>query len=187
MINFILELAHFVYEYSVVICVCYTIFLWWCSICWCSGRVIQRCFALYSGSLLKGLFMQARIPNVMLEDTLRRRIHAPNIHKIRLDIPTSTDVYCRLLRGWRTPPWMTDLSVDDGSGYPLCQQRYIWLVSFLACIFYLLSYYTPAKFIGMLCYLQSGRIYWIQRWGRDLTIIFKTKTYSLPSKPNMFS
>ena len=72
-INFILQLAHFVYEYSVVICVCYTIFLWWCSICWCSGRVIQRYFALYPGSLLKDLIMQARFPDFMLEDTLRRR------------------------------------------------------------------------------------------------------------------
>ena len=36
------------------------------------------------------------------------RIHPPNIHKIRLNIPTSTVVYCRLLCGWRNPPWTTD-------------------------------------------------------------------------------
>ena len=67
-INFILQLAHFVYEYSVVIFVYYTIF-----VCWCPGRVIQSCIALFSGSLLKGLIMQARIPDITLEDTLHRR------------------------------------------------------------------------------------------------------------------
>ena len=75
-IIFILQLAHFVYEYSVVITlyICYTIF-----VCWCPGRVIQRCFALYSGSLLKGLIMQARIQDFMLEDTLHRRTFIINI------------------------------------------------------------------------------------------------------------
>jgi hypothetical protein len=62
----ILQLAHFVYEYSVVIFVYYTMF-----VCWCPGRV--RCFAFYSGSLLKGLIMQARIQHFMLEDTLHCR------------------------------------------------------------------------------------------------------------------
>ena len=60
-IIFILQLAHFVYEYSVVIFVYYTIF-----VCWCPGRVIQRSFALCSGSLLKGFNMQARIQDFML-------------------------------------------------------------------------------------------------------------------------
>ena len=50
-IIFILQLAHFIYEYSVVIFVYYTLF-----VCWCPGRVIQsQCFALYSGALLKVL------------------------------------------------------------------------------------------------------------------------------------
>ena len=68
LIIFILQLPHFVYEYSVVIFVYYTIF-----VCWCPGRVIQRCFALYSGSLLTGLIMQARIQDFMLDDIFHRR------------------------------------------------------------------------------------------------------------------
>ena len=64
----ILQLAHFVYEYSVVIFVYYTIF-----VCWCPGRVIQMWFVLYSGSLLKGLIMTARIQDFILEDTLHSR------------------------------------------------------------------------------------------------------------------
>jgi hypothetical protein len=37
------------------ICILYDI------VCLCPGRIIQRCFTLYSGSLLKGRIMQARI------------------------------------------------------------------------------------------------------------------------------
>ena len=48
------------------------------------------------------------IHRTFLQLTWYYRIHPPNIHKIRLNIPTSTVVYCRLLRGLRTPPWTTD-------------------------------------------------------------------------------
>ena len=70
----ILQLAHFVYEYSVVIFVYYTIF-----VCRCLGRVIQRYYALYSGSLLKGLIMQARIQVSMSENTLVLLIYFSNM------------------------------------------------------------------------------------------------------------
>ena len=52
------------------ICILYDIRL---LVPWLCGRVIQMCFALYSGSRLKGLIMQARIQDYMLEDTLHRR------------------------------------------------------------------------------------------------------------------
>jgi hypothetical protein len=52
------------------ICILYDIRL---LVPWLCGRVIQSCFALYSGSLLKGLIMQARTQDFMLEDILHRR------------------------------------------------------------------------------------------------------------------
>ncbi len=57
-----------------MIFVYYTIF-----VCRCLGRVIQRYYALYSGTLLKCLIMQARIQVSMSVDTLVLLIYFSNM------------------------------------------------------------------------------------------------------------